>query len=161
MAEFASKGVANTGLGLGIAGTAGWLLNGGLSNIFGGGGIGGNVSRYDLGMAQELAAKDGEIAVLKSEKYTDEKLVDIYKDLNGQINALSAQMQANKDEQYQVNMQQAVYNGTNTATIGCLQNQVAQLMALTKLVVPNASICPGWGNVTVAPETGTTTTPAA
>lgn len=40
MAEFASKGVANTGLGLGIAGTAGWLLNGGLSNIFGGGGIG-------------------------------------------------------------------------------------------------------------------------
>ena len=161
MAEFASKGVANTGLGLGIAGTAGWLLNGGLSNIFGGGGIGGNVSRYDLGMAQELAAKDGEIAVLKSEKYTDEKLVDVYKDLNGQINALSAQMQANKDEQYQVNMQQAVYNGTNTATIGCLQNQVAQLMALTKLVVPNASICPGWGNVTVAPETGTTTTPAA
>lgn len=161
MAEFASKGVANTGLGLGIAGTAGWLLNGGLSNIFGGGGIGGNVSRYDLGMAQELAAKDGEIAVLKSEKYTDEKLVDVYKDLNGQINALSAQVQANKDEQYQVNMQQAVYNGTNTATIGCLQNQVAQLMALTKLVVPNASICPGWGNVTVAPETGTTTTPAA
>lgn len=161
MAEFASKGVANTGLGLGIAGTAGWLLNGGLSNIFGGGGIGGNVSRYDLGMAQELAAKDGEIAILKSEKYTDEKLVDVYKDLNGQINALSAQVQANKDEQYQVNMQQAVYNGTNTATIGCLQNQVAQLMALTKLVVPNASICPGWGNVTVAPETGTTTTPAA
>ena len=161
MAEFASKGVANTGLGLGIAGTAGWLLNGGLRNILGGGGIGGNVSRYDLGMAQELAAKDGEIAVLKSEKYTDEKLVDVYKDLNGQINALSAQVQANKDEQYQVNMQQAVYNGTNTATIGCLQNQVAQLMALTKLVVPNASICPGWGNVTVAPETGTTTTPAA
>lgn len=161
MAEFASKGVANTGLGLGIAGTAGWLLNGGLNNIFGGGGIGGNVSRYDLGMAQELAAKDGEIAVLKSEKYTDEKLVDVYKDLNGQINALAAQMQANKDEQYQVNMQQAVYNGTNTAAIGCLQNQVAQLMALTKLVVPNTSICPGWGNVTVAPEAGSTTTPAA
>ena len=37
---------------------------------------------------------------------------------------------------------QAVYNATNTATIGCIANQVNQLMALTKLVIPIASICP-------------------
>ena len=35
MAEFASKGVAGSGLGLGIAGTALGLLNGGLGNILG------------------------------------------------------------------------------------------------------------------------------
>ena len=44
------------------------------------------------------------------------------------------------------------------STIGCIQAQVAQLYGLTKLVVPNASVCPGWGNVTVAPATGGTTT---
>jgi hypothetical protein len=39
--HFASKGVAGTGLGLGIAGTALSLMNGGLGNIFGGGCNGG------------------------------------------------------------------------------------------------------------------------
>lgn len=52
---------------------------------------------------------------------------------------------------------QAVYNATNNATINCINGQVAQLMALTKLVVPNSSICPGWGNVTVTPATAPTT----
>ena len=33
MAEFASKGVAGSGLGLGIAGTALGVLNGGLGNL--------------------------------------------------------------------------------------------------------------------------------
>ena len=33
MAEFASKGVAGAGLGLGIAGTALGVLNGGLGNV--------------------------------------------------------------------------------------------------------------------------------
>ena len=36
MAEFASKGVAGAGLGLGIAGTALGLMNGGLGNVLGG-----------------------------------------------------------------------------------------------------------------------------
>ena len=40
--EFASKGVAGTGLGLGIAGTALGVLNGGLGNILGGWGNGCN-----------------------------------------------------------------------------------------------------------------------
>ena len=33
--EYASKATGGTALGLGIAGTAGWLLNGGLGNLFG------------------------------------------------------------------------------------------------------------------------------
>ena len=43
-----------------------------------------------------------------------------------------------------------------------MQNQITQLMSLTKMVVPNASVCPGWGNVTITPAASTTTTtPAA
>lgn len=157
MAEFASKGVAGSGLGLGIAGTALGLLNGGLGNVLNNGTMcSGNqcVNRYELELENKIVSKDSEIALLKSNIYTDQKLADIYANLQGQINTM-------KDNQNAVNMQQAVYNGTNTAAINCIQAQVAQLQALTKLVVPNTSICPGWGNVNVTPATTTTTTPAA
>ncbi|MBO7280554.1 MAG: hypothetical protein J6V00_05245 [Bacteroidaceae bacterium] len=102
------------------------------------------VSRYEAAMMQELAAKDGKIALLESNIYTDQKIADVYERLNKKIDR-------NRDEQNAINLQQAVYNGVNTAAVECIKGQVAQLMGLTKLVVPNASICPGWGNVTVTP----------
>ena len=37
---------------------------------------------------------------------------------------------------------QAVYNATNTATISCIQGQIAQLQGLTKVVIPIANVCP-------------------
>lgn len=161
----ASEGKANTGLGFGIAGTALGLLGGGLGNVLGGV-LGGNnvacaenmpVNRYEMNMALSLNAKDSEIALLKADKYTDEKMVEVTKYVDGKIESLAAEVRANKDAQNAINMQQAVYNGTNTATIQCLQGQVAQLLSLTKLVVPNTSVCPGWGNVTITPATSTTT----
>lgn len=170
MAEFASKGVAGSGLGLGIAGTALGLLNGlggmaGLAaNAAGCNNNGGccsentPVSRYEMNQAQTIAAKDAEIGLLKADKYTDQKLTEVTAYLMGQIKDLSNEVRANKDEQAGVNMQQAVYNATNTAAISCLQNQVAALQGLTKLVIPNSSVCPGWGAVKVTPETTTTAT---
>ena len=163
--EYASKGVAGSGLGLGIAGTALGLLNGGLGNILGTGWNGNGcgcsentpVNRYELNLTNELAAKDGKIALLESNIYTDQKIVDAYTTLNGQINALAAEVRANKDAQNGINLQQAVYNGTNTAALNCLQGQVAQLYSLTALRIPNTSICPGWGEVTVAPAAASTT----
>ena len=81
--------------------------------------------------------------------YTDGKLLDLYKYVDGKFNCIEGQI-----------AQQGIYNATNTATINCLSGQVAQLLSLTKLVVPNASICPGWGDVTVSvTPTTTTTTP--
>lgn len=177
MGEFASKGVAGAALGTGIGGLALGVLNGagGLLNLMGGGwnNCAGNwnhgccpgdnlVNRYEMTLVQEIAAKDAKIGLLEADKYTDQKIVEAYKDLQGQINAVAAEVRANKEEQYQVNMQQAVYNGTNTATLQCMQQQIAQLQSLTKLVVPNRSVCPGWGNVTITPAAATTTTsPAA
>ena len=165
MGEFASKGVAGAGLGLGIAGTALGVLSGGIPNILNGWNTRTGccdsdnmpVSRYELGLTNELAAKDARIGLLESNIYTDQKITDTYSVLNGQINALAAEVRANKEAQTAVNMQQAVYNGTNTAAIGCIQGQIAQLLSLTKLVVPNTSVCPGWGNVTVTPATTATT----
>lgn len=161
MAEFASKGVAGAGLGLGAAGTALGLLNGGLGNLFGG--WGNNccsesqpANRYELDMAQSLANKDMEIAYWRGQDETNKKISDAYAKLEGQIKGLAREVRCNKDEQTGINMQQAVYNGTNTAAIGCIQSQIAQLYSLTKLVVPNSAVCPGWGEVTITP-----TTPAA
>ena len=172
MGEFASKGVAGAALGTGIGGLALGVLNGagGLLNLMGGncGGCGNGyagiamVNRYELGLVQELAAKDAKIGLLEADKYTDQKILEASKDLQGQIKELAGEVRANKDEQAGINMQQAVYNGTNTATLQCMQQQIAQLQGLTKLVVPNGSVCPGWGNVTITPAAATTTTsPAA
>ena len=62
-----------------------------------------------------------------------------------------------KKEQSKINMEQATYNGVNTATLQCMKGQIAALLGLTKLVVPNSSVCPGWGNVTITPAASTTT----
>lgn len=150
MAEFASKGVAGSGLGLGIAGTALGLLNGGLGNIFGGAmncGCSENsfVNRYELEMENKIVGKDSEIALLKSNIYTDQKIADVYERLNTKISGVEAAVNT-----------QAVVNATMTGTISCMQGQISQLQGLTKLVVPNTSVCPGWGNVTITPEATTT-----
>ena len=126
---------------VGAAGGIGWIadkLFGG--NLFGGNGCSSNpqdtpISRYEATMMQELAAKDGKIALLESNIYTDQKIADVYERLITRINA-------DKDAQTLINQNQAVYNGVNSATIQCLQNQVAQLLGITKIVIPATSICP-------------------
>jgi hypothetical protein len=100
------------------------------------------VNRYELNMQNQIAQKDGRIALLESNIYTDQKLNDLRNYVDARVGAVENAVNA-----------QAVYNATNTATIGCIQGQIAQLQSLTKLVVPNSSVCPGWGNVTIAPST--------
>lgn len=137
--EYASKGVAGTGLGLGIAGTALGLLNGGLGlignqrspwsydNGYGPHGTWGYgpgiwygpgsfanpetqailreherfdnkyVSEKEMDMNSKIMARDGEIAVLKSEKYTDQKLVEVYANFEKQINGVKDKVDANRD----------------------------------------------------------------
>lgn len=154
MGEFASKGVAGAALGTGIGGLTLGVLNamGGCCN--GGGLLGGvfgnnngcMVNRYELGLVQEIAAKDARIGLLESQVYVDQKLTDVVKDYTSQINALQTQLS-----------QQAVVNATISGAVTCMQGQLA---SITKIVVPNTSVCPGWGNATITPAAATTT-PAA
>lgn len=136
--NYASKGVAGTGLGLGIAGTALGLLSGG-GNL--GGVLGGNanrgcsedhhVTRYEASQAARIAELETEVKLRDSNIYTDGKILDLYKYVDGKLGCIESQL-----------AQQAVYNATNTGMLSCLQNQVAQLQGLTKVVIPTASICP-------------------
>ena len=147
--EYASKGVGGTALGIGIGALGLELLRGGLGGILGGGmaanGCDHLVNRYEASQAARIAELETEVKLRDANTYTDGKLLDIYKYVDGKFACIEGQIG-----------QQAVYNATNTAVINCLQNQVNTLMGLTKVVIPNTSICPGWGNVTVAPATTTT-----
>lgn len=138
MAEFASKGVAGTGLGLGAAGTALGLLNGGLGNLLGGWGMNNGccsenamVNRYELGKEQEIADLKSKNALLESTIYTDKKSLELYSYVDGRLRCVESQIAG-----------QAVWNATQTGTINCMAQQIAALQGLTKLVIPAASVCP-------------------
>lgn len=99
------------------------------------------VNRYELNMTREADSLKSENALLRSQVYVDQKLVDVVNDYTSKISALSAEVRANKDAQVAVNMQQAVYNGTNTATLTCMQNSIAALQAITKTYIPSSNVC--------------------
>lgn len=163
--EYASNSKANLGVALGAVGTGLSALSGmGLLGGFNGLGTGAVanveercVTRHELDLIREIMTKDQENAIEKSENYTDKKLVEVYSQLAKQDKETNAKIDANYKEQAAINLTQATYNATNTAAISCMQNQIAQLMSLTALRIPNTSVCPGWGPVTVTPGNGTTT----
>lgn len=150
-----TRGIAGAGLGLGIAGTAlGLLGNGSLNGLLGGLG-GGNVCHENMPVNRYEASQSARIAELE----TEVKLRDANAYTLGEINKVRDYVDRRFERvECQIN-QQAVYNATNNAAMNCIQGQIAQLYGLTKLVVPNGSICPGWGDVTVS-VTPTTTTGA-
>jgi hypothetical protein len=159
MAEFGSRGATNTALGLSIGALGAQALNGGLGNLLGGLGMTRNVNgccaedhlvnRYEAAQQAEIERLRGENDLLRSNTYTDSKILDLYRYVDGKFGCIEGQLS-----------QQAVYNATNTATLTCLQNQVAVLQGLTKTVIPTASICPepmARYNSWVAPSATTTT----
>lgn len=130
--EYASKGVGNAGLTTGIIGTALGALNGA-----GGLGIFGSprhesdeyITRFDAGLMRDIEDRDRKIALLEADKYTDKKIADLADKVNTRFNIVEGQI-----------AQQGIWNATQTGLIGSLQGQVAQLQALTKLVVPSSNV---------------------
>ena len=135
--EYASNGKANAALTTGIIGS----VLGGVASVGGIGailGVGRNqnpanmqpgdrpVTRYEMELIQANNAKDNEITLLKAQQYTDRAMVGV-----------QAQF-----------AQQIAINAVQGNNIQALQNQLA---GITKIVVPNDSVMPGWGNVNVVP----------
>lgn len=136
--HYASKGVAGTGLGLGIAGTALGLLNNG--NL--GGILGGNnnhtacsedhfINRYEAAQSARIAELETEVKLRDANTYTDGKMLEFYRYVDGRFNNVEAQI-----------CQQAVVNAQVTANLSCLQNTVATLSGLTKTIIPIDNVCP-------------------
>ena len=83
--EFASKGVAGSGLGLGIAGTALGVLN---SSCNGGGLLGGLFGNGC--QMNQVSALQSEISQLKAEKYSDQSIANVYTALRNETQAVFA-----------------------------------------------------------------------
>lgn len=102
--NYASKGVAGTGLGLGIAGTALGLLagnNGTLGNLLGTN-CGCNngcsddhfVNRYEASQSARIAELETEVKLRDSNIYTDQKILDVYKYFDGENKAIRNELAA-------------------------------------------------------------------
>ena len=147
MAEYASWGTGAGALSTGIIGTALGVLNGA-------GGLLGMANNYnynnrnyceplatkeDLHYVSELARKDAEIALLKSEQNTEVKIADVYERLITRINADRKEQDAWNCQQMtnNANMSNAIVR--NTDSISALQGIVG---GITKTIVPRDVICP-------------------
>jgi hypothetical protein len=134
--DYASKGVAGAGLGLGIAGTAlGLLQNGNLGGILGGnfGCSGGStyVNRYEAEQSARIAELETEVKLRDANAYTLGELNKMRNYVDAKFDAVNAQL-----------CNQAVINAQVTANLSCLQNTVNVLSGMTKTVIPIANICP-------------------
>lgn len=181
MGEYASKGVAGTGLGLGIAGTALSLLNNNGGNVLGGL-LGGGSNRMS-----ELLAEN---SMLKSENYSDKVAKEVYAQTVADNNALKEEVfnfikpisdqvvqnqvdsavlkaQIEKDKEIaklqmencccQINGKIDMVASTSACGIAQLSNVVS---GITKTIVPISSVCPqpmAQYNSWTAPTTPTTT----
>jgi hypothetical protein len=135
--KYASNGKGNLGITLGAIGTGLGVLSGGLGNIGLGNARGAVchedhfVNRYEAAQSARISELETEVKLRDSNIYTDGKILDLYRYVDGKFACVEGQLS-----------EQRVYNATNTAALSCLQGQVAQLLSLTKLVVPAANICP-------------------
>lgn len=131
--NYASKGIGGTALGLSIGAIAAEFLGGNLGNILGGnrGGESAPVSHTEAKLMSENAELKTEIKLRDANIYTDSKMLELYKYVDGKLACVESQL-----------CEQRVYNATNTAAISCLQGQVAQLAALTKIIIPIGNVCP-------------------
>ena len=184
--EYASNGKGNLGVTLGAIGTGLGVLSGGLGAVNGlstlmNGGTGATgcmlnsnyVSKDEMKMMQDLAAKDSEIALLKADQASEIKMTEVYRQAHNEVVALrdstaasikeiQAEINQNRREQDMWNANQSVANAQMTAAIATNSASIAQLQnccsQITQLKVPNTAVCPGWGNITITPVTATTGT---
>lgn len=153
MAEFASKGIGGAGLGLGIAGTALGVLSGGLGNLLGGAGrvtdvtsaantamcIGDHyLTKSEAELFRQIAAKDAELSLVKSEQNTEVKIADVYERIMTKLNAEVREQRDWNASQSVINAQLSNAVTTNTNSIAGLN---ASMGEITRLVIPKSAIC--------------------
>lgn len=142
----ASQGLGNTGVTLGAVALGLGLLNGnGLGNGILGGCKQNYVTKDELDMSMTIAAKDSRIALLESEKTTDAKLVDVYREATARDREIRELIAVNKAEQAAVNANQMAWNAQAGATMATqaqqIATQTAQLAQILATVVPSSKVC--------------------
>ncbi len=106
------------------------------------------VSKETFDLALRLTNSERDNAILTAELNTERKMVEVFNALNDKINQVVS-------DQTAINSAQAVTNCAVTSQLAVLNSNVAALMGLTKVVIPNGNVCPGWGDATVTVSTST------
>lgn len=161
----ASAGVGGSALGIGIGALSLAVLqglNGGNGGVLGGllGGCNNGVSPVNFD-SRIISSLESELAKEKAERYADNVGIATFKEAKTMSDKNDEKINANYKELAQfvaaLDKRTAVAEAVNFERLNCLSNRVTALEGVTKLVVPNSAICPGWGDVTVSPATTTTT----
>lgn len=121
------------------------LLNGNGGNILSGLFCGGN----------QTSALMAELAKEKSERYTDQVGTEVYKQFAKEREQTQAQINALFAAVAQMDKTVSVNEARNSERICCLSKKVNDIYDVFKLVVPNSSVCPGFGEVTITPAATT------
>lgn len=50
------------------------------------------VNRYELGLEKELASKDSKIALLEANTFTDQKMLELYRYIDGKLNVIDSRL---------------------------------------------------------------------
>lgn len=178
--EYASKGQGALGVTLGAIGTGLGILNGGgglIPNLMGWGNqtYGApmpygtpyghacgqqHVTKETFDIQNKLIEAERSNALLASELNTEKKMVEVFNAATSRINEVEKELshklfylEKKVDDSAAA---QAVVNCGFSSAINLLQSQAAQFMGLTKTVIPNTSVCPGWGEVAVSIVPATT-----
>jgi hypothetical protein len=96
-----------------------------------GGLFGGGYSRCEAEKDSRIAALETEVKLRDSNIYTDGKILELYRYVDGKFSGVEATL-----------CNQAVVNAQVTANLSCLQNTVNTLSGLTKTIIPIDNICP-------------------
>ena len=91
------------------------------------------INRYEATQQARIAELETEVKLRDANTFTMGEMNNLRNYVDNRINRIEHEL-----------CDQKVYNATNTAAIGCIQGQIAELMSLSKRVIPNESICPGW-----------------
>lgn len=142
--NYSSNAKGNLGVTLGAIGTGLGVLGGSnLLGLFNNGNCNGTtwnaggccsedhyVNRYELSQENEIARLRTEVSLRDSNTYTMNQLNLFRNYVDNRFSGIEQQL-----------CQQQVVNATTISNLSCLQQQVAQLQSLTKLVIPSTNVC--------------------
>lgn len=147
MAEvnYATNGKGNLGVTLGAIGTGLGVLGNGLGGLFGndytanGQSVPQWVSKEEFTQQQTISSLECENSLLKAEKNTNQKMIEVYERLDTKARNLEKDLAEFKATQ-------GVINAQVGANIAVAQNNIASLQSgltgLTKTIIPIDNVCP-------------------
>lgn len=155
--QVTSKGQGDLNTVLGAVGALGTLMGGG-NALLGGGGWGRNgyvnngyfngsdplsrvITKAEADLMQENGTLKTELAIQKSENYTDKKIVEATTYLDTKIGKLSDEMRSNERDHQKAHAAQMAWNAEATGTMSAMAQQLQSLRSVTKVLIPSSNIC--------------------